>query len=61
MLNDLSKTYRLVNGQSHVANTSSVDGRSAFLNESAQHGPNDYFQSFANSREKDLPNTLPAD
>lgn len=61
MSNDLSKTYCLVYGQSHVANTSSVDGRSAFLNVSAQHGHIDYFQSFASSREKGLPHTLPAD
>ncbi len=44
-----------------MANTSSVDGRSAFLNEPAQHDHIDYFQSFAKSREKGLPSRLPAD
>lgn len=44
-----------------MANTSSVDGRSAFLNEPAQHDHIDYFQSFAKFREKGLPNRLPAD
>ena len=44
-----------------MANTSSVDGRSAFLNEPAQHDHIDYFQSFAKSREKGLPSRLPAE
>jgi len=43
-----------------VANTSSVDGRSAFLNEPAQHDHVDYFQSFAKFREKGLLSRLPA-
>ena len=44
-----------------MANTSSVDGRSAFLNEPVQHDHVDYFQSFAQFREKGLPTRLPAD
>lgn len=43
-----------------MANTSSVDGRSAFLNEPAQHDHVDYFQSFATLLEKGLPSRLPA-
>ena len=44
-----------------MANTSSVDGRSAFYNEPAQHDHVDYFQSFAGFREVGLPTTLPAE
>lgn len=44
-----------------MANTSSVDGRSAFYNEPAQHDHVDYFQSFAGFREIGLPNTLPTE
>ena len=44
-----------------MANTSSVDGRSAFLNEPAQYDHVDYFQSFAKFHEKGLPSKLPAD
>jgi hypothetical protein len=38
-----------------------VDGRSAFLNEPAQHDHIDYFQSFAKYRERGLPTSLPAE
>lgn len=48
-------------GQSYVANTSAVCGKSAFLNETAQHDHVDYFQSFAKFREKGLPTKLPAE
>ena len=44
-----------------MANTSSVDGRSAFLNEPAQYDHIDYFQSFIKFREKGLPSSLPAE
>ena len=44
-----------------MANTSSVDGKSAFLNEPAEHDHVDYFQSFAKFREKGLPTSLPAE
>lgn len=57
----INQTNPRIYGQSYVANTSSVDGRSAFLNEPAQHDYSDYFQSFAKFREKGLPNRLPAD
>ena len=57
----INQTDPRVYGQSYVANTSSVDGRSAFLNEPAQHDHIDYFQSFAKFREKGLPYRLPAD
>ena len=43
-----------------MANTSSVDGKSAFLNEPAQHDHVEFFQSFAKFREKGLPTSLPA-
>lgn len=39
-------------GQSYVPSTSSVHGRSAFLNEPIQHDHIDYFQSFAKFRDK---------
>jgi len=44
-----------------VANTSSVCGQSAFLDEQAQHDHVDYFQSFAKFREEGLPSRLPAE
>lgn len=47
--------------QSYVANTSSVDGRSAFFNEPVQYDHVDYFQSFAKYREKSLSSSLPAE
>ena len=47
-------------GNSYVANTSSVDGKSAFLNEPARRDHIDYFQSFERFRENGLPTTLPA-
>ena len=50
-----------VYGQSYVANTSSVDGRSAFLQEKAQHDHVDYFQSFAKYHEPGLIIKLPAE
>jgi len=48
-------------GQSYMANTSSVCGKTAFWNEAAQHDYVDYFQSFAKFREKGLPSRLPAE
>jgi hypothetical protein len=56
----INQTDPRVYGQSYVTNTSSVDGRSAFLNEPAQHGHMDYFQSFAILLEKGPPSRLPA-
>ena len=50
-----------VYGESYVANTSSCDGRRAFLNEAAQHDHVEYFQGFGKFREKGLPCTLPAE
>ena len=50
-----------VYGQSYVANTSSCDGRRAFLDEAAQHDHVEYFQGFSKFREKGLPWTLPAE
>ncbi|KAI9773298.1 MAG: hypothetical protein M1839_002158 [Geoglossum umbratile] len=50
-----------VYGQSYVANTSSCDGRRAFLDEAAQHDHIQYFQGFGKFREKGLPHTLPAE
>ena len=44
-----------------MTNTSSIDGRSAFLNELAQHDHVDYFQFFAKFHKKSLPSKLPAD
>ena len=44
-----------------MANTSSVAGKEAFLDEPAQHDHVDYFQSFAKFCEKGLPNSLPAE
>lgn len=43
-----------------MANTSSVCGRSAALDEPAQHDHVDYFQSFAKFYESGLPSKLPA-
>ncbi|KAL8788271.1 MAG: hypothetical protein Q9213_001791 [Squamulea squamosa] len=48
-------------GRDYMANTSSVDGRSAFYNEPAQHDHVEYFQSFAGFREVGLPTTLPTE
>ncbi|KAI9764363.1 MAG: hypothetical protein M1840_008501 [Geoglossum simile] len=50
-----------VYGQSYVVNTSSCDGRRAFLDEAAQHDHVEYFQGFSKFREKGLPWTLPAE
>jgi len=50
-----------VYGQSYVANTSSCDGRRAFLNEAAQHDHVEYFQGFSKFCEKGLPCILPAE
>ena len=47
-------------GRSYVANTSSVCGRSAALDEPAQHDHVDYFQSFAKFHKTGLPTKLPA-
>ena len=57
----INQTDPRVYGQSYVANTSSVCGKSAFLDEVAQHDHVDYFQSFAKFREKGLPTKLPAE
>ena len=46
---------------SYTANTSSVDGKSAFLDEPAQHDHVNYFQSFKRFQEKGLPTSLPAE
>jgi LPS O-antigen subunit length determinant protein (WzzB/FepE family) len=48
-------------GDSYVANTSSVDGKSAFLNEPAQHDHIEYFQSSEKFRENGLPTNLSAE
>ena len=56
----ITQTDTRVYGQSYVANTSSVAGKEAFLDEPAQHNHVDYFQSFAKFCEKGLPNSLPA-
>ncbi|KAI9767334.1 MAG: hypothetical protein M1840_005743 [Geoglossum simile] len=48
-------------GQSYVANTSSCDGRRAFLNEAAEHDHIEYFQGFGKFRENGLPRYLPAE
>src|SRR5436190_3267695 len=50
-----------VYGESYVANTSSCDGRRAFLNEAAQHDHVEYFQGFSKFCEKGLPCYLPAE
>ena len=55
----INHTNPRIYGQSYVANTSAVCGKSAFLNEIAQHDHVDYFQSFAKFRENGLPTTLP--
>ena len=47
-------------GQSYRANTSNVCGRSAALDEPAQHDHVDYFQSFAKFHESGLLSKLPA-
>ena len=57
----ITQTDTRVYSQSYVANTSSVDGRSAFLNEPAQHDHIDYFQPFAKCCEKGFPSSLPAE
>ncbi|KAI9768035.1 MAG: hypothetical protein M1839_004298 [Geoglossum umbratile] len=48
-------------GQSYVANTTSCDGRRAFLDEAAQHDHIEYFQGFSKFHEKGLPHVLPAE
>jgi len=48
-------------GRDYVANLSSVDGKSAFFNEPAQHDHINYFQSFRKFQEKGLPTSLPAE
>ena len=50
-----------VYGQSYIANTSSVDGRRAFIGEEVQHDHIEYFQGFASLREKGLPSVLSAE
>ncbi|KAI9764073.1 MAG: hypothetical protein M1840_008877 [Geoglossum simile] len=50
-----------VYGQSYTANTSSCNGRQAFLDEAAQHDHIEYFQGFNKFREKGLPYALPAE
>ena len=57
----ITQTDPRVYGQSYVANTSSVDGKGAFLDEPAQHNHVSYFQSFAKFCEKGLPTCLPAE
>ena len=47
-------------GQSYVAETSSVDGQSAFLCELADHDHIDYFQGLEKFRERGLPCELPS-
>ena len=44
-----------------MANTSSVDGRSAFLREDLNYNNVQYFQSFNKFREPGLPTKLPAE
>ena len=46
-------------GQSYVTNTSSVDGRGAFLGEDVDQGHIDYFQSLEKFREPGPPCELP--
>ena len=48
-------------GRSYIANVSSVDGKSAFLDEPAQSDHIAYFQSFARFHESGLPQQLPAE
>lgn len=55
----LTQADKNVFGQSYVANCSSVDGQSAFLDEEADHSHIDFFQSLARFREKGLPCDLP--
>jgi len=47
-------------GQSYVANTSSIDGQAAFLNEPGDHSHIEYFQGLEKFRERGLPCELPA-
>ncbi|KZL81211.1 hypothetical protein CI238_13164 [Colletotrichum incanum] len=47
-------------GASYVADCSSVDGLSAFLGQTADHTPNDYFQGLEKFRERGAPTVLPA-
>ncbi|KAL6716976.1 hypothetical protein ACLMJK_004889 [Lecanora helva] len=56
----LTQSDKRVFGQSYVGNTSSVDGRSAFLSETAQHDHVNFFQSYAKLREPGLITKLPA-
>jgi hypothetical protein len=46
-------------GQSYVANTSSVDGQAAFLQETADHSVIEYFQGLEQFREPGAPIRLP--
>jgi Protein of unknown function (DUF3435) len=48
-------------GQSYVANTSSCDGKRAFLDQESQHDHVEYFQGFSKFREMGLPHALPAE
>ena len=56
----LTQSDPRVFGDKYVANTSSVDGKRAFLHEVAQHDHVDYFQSFAKFCGRGLPTSLPA-
>jgi len=57
----VNQTDPRVYGQSYVANTSSVCGKSAFLGETAQHDHVDYVQSFARFCDNGLPSKLQAE
>lgn len=50
-----------VYGRSYIANTSSCDGKAAFLNEKPQYDHVNFFQSFAKFHEQGLPTKLPAE
>lgn len=54
------KDYRVF-GTAYIANTSSIDGKSAFFDEPAQHDYINYFQSFKRFHKKGLPTSLPAE
>ena len=56
----ITQRDRRTYGRDYTANTSSVDGRSAFFNEPAQHDHVNYFQSFRKFHENGLPTSLPA-
>ena len=57
----INHSHPRIYGQSYVANTSAVCGKSTVLNQNAQDNHVDYFQSFAKFREKGLPTKLPAE